>query len=74
MHHTAKQKLRGKGKKKENVSIEKLKKCSRLINLDDDEELPHKMKCGCPQGANNYSVGNTNMLLDCIQDKLPLGQ
>ena len=74
VRHTAKQKLRGKGKEKENVSIEKPKKCSRPINLDDDEELPHKTKRGRPQGTNNYSVGDTNMLLDCVQDKLPLGQ
>lgn len=72
--HTAKQKLRGKGKEKENLSIEKPKKRSQPINLDDNEELLHKTKNGCPQGANNYSVGDTNMLLDCVQDELPLGQ
>ncbi|KIK77069.1 hypothetical protein PAXRUDRAFT_167937 [Paxillus rubicundulus Ve08.2h10] len=39
----------------------------------EKENLP-RTKQGHPQGANNYSVSNTNMLLNIIKDELPIGQ
>jgi hypothetical protein len=65
---------KSKGKEKENVVVERSKKRSRPIQLDnDDDELP-RTKRGRPQGANNYSVSDTNVLLNIIEDELPIGQ
>ena len=62
-----------KGKDKENDLGTKSKKHSRnIIDLDDDDLL--KAKRGCPQGAGNYSTSDTNTLLDCVEEELPLGQ
>lgn len=41
---------------------------------DDDNELSRPAtKRGRPNGANNYSVADTNLLLDCVEAELPLG-
>ncbi|KIN98831.1 hypothetical protein M404DRAFT_76447, partial [Pisolithus tinctorius Marx 270] len=42
------------------------------IDLDDEEET--KVKCGWPQGAGNHSIGDMNVLLEYVEEELPLGQ
>ncbi|KIK78036.1 hypothetical protein PAXRUDRAFT_17106 [Paxillus rubicundulus Ve08.2h10] len=65
---------KGKEKEKENIGVEKPKKCSQAIELDDNGEILPKAKWGCLQGANNYTAGDMTTLLDCVEDELPLGQ
>ncbi|KIK76468.1 hypothetical protein PAXRUDRAFT_18188 [Paxillus rubicundulus Ve08.2h10] len=65
---------KSKGKEKENVAFERSKKRSRPIQLDNDNDKLPRTKRGRPQGANNYSVSDTNVLLNIIEDKLPIGQ
>ncbi|KAI6046651.1 hypothetical protein EDC04DRAFT_2597786 [Pisolithus marmoratus] len=60
-----------KSKDKENsVSMKSKKHMRDIIDLDDDE-LP-KAKWGHPQGAGNYTTSDTNALLDCVEEELPL--
>jgi hypothetical protein len=72
-----KAKDKGKAKEKENVGAGGVKKRSRTVielDDDDDDELSKPaIKRGRPNGANNYSVADTNLLLDCVEAELPLG-
>ena len=53
--------------------MKRIKKQSHTIEVDDNDDLS-KVKRGRPQGANNYSIKDTNILLDLVEDELPLGQ
>ena len=57
----------------EHPQVKRIKKWSHTIEVDDNDDLP-KVKRGHPQGANNYSIKDTNILLDLVEDELPHGQ
>ena len=66
-----------KEKEKENIGAGVSKKWSHTViklDGDDKEELVRPAtQHGQPNGANNYSIANTNLLLDYVKAKLSLG-
>ncbi|KAI6009628.1 hypothetical protein F5J12DRAFT_782128 [Pisolithus orientalis] len=55
-----------KGKEKGSIGMPRSKKWQQdVIDLDDEEEM--KVKCGQPQGAGNYSIGDMNALLEYVE-------
>jgi hypothetical protein len=63
---------KGKGKENDIIGVDnQSKKRSREVGEDDKEP---RNKRGWPHGSNNYSNADIKVLLDFIEEELPLGQ
>jgi hypothetical protein len=63
---------KGKGKENDIIGVDnRSKKRSREVGEDDEEP---RNKRGRPHGSNNYSNADIKVLLDFIEEELPLGQ
>ncbi|KAG2336469.1 hypothetical protein BDR05DRAFT_953347 [Suillus weaverae] len=65
---------KGKGKDKENANVDSSSRPQKHARAIEDDEDDPRVKCGRPNGSNNYSSANVKFLLDLVEDELPLGQ
>ncbi|KAJ8582171.1 hypothetical protein M405DRAFT_750637, partial [Rhizopogon salebrosus TDB-379] len=62
-----------KGKEKENLGYANPKKCPRDDDADNDDDTLRTRR-GHPNGSNNYSSLDKKILLNMVEEELPLGQ
>jgi len=63
----------GKSKEKENLGYANPKKRPRDDDPDNDDDAVRTRR-GRPNGSNNYSSLDKKILLDMVEEELPLGQ
>lgn len=65
---------KGKGKDKENTNLDSADRPQKHARAIEDDEDGTRAKRGRPNGSNNYSTADVKVLLDLVEDELPLGQ
>ncbi|KAG1874731.1 hypothetical protein DFJ58DRAFT_638700, partial [Suillus subalutaceus] len=65
---------KSRGKDKENTNLDIADRPQKHARAIEDDEDDSRAKRGRPNGSNNYSTADVKVLLDLVEDELPLGQ